>query len=114
MLQFTLLPAAEGMSLEDVVGIIPSFLNEDDLRSAADQINEGYAHGGGWSPMSGWTFNHDTKEITYETSDPEDTPEVYQPLAKSFLRDEEIYIYYGGWTAIVECITSNVAVARLD
>lgn len=31
------------------IGLIPDFLSDHDPRSAAEQFNESYAHGGGWS-----------------------------------------------------------------
>lgn len=36
---------------EDHLGLIPHFLWDTDPRPAIDQINERYAHGGGWKPI---------------------------------------------------------------
>ncbi len=38
------------------LGLIPDFLTEFDPRPAAEQFNEWYAHGGGWSNFQGFTM----------------------------------------------------------
>lgn len=70
----------------DHLGFLPGFLSEDDSRSASEQINENYAHGGGWSPLPGWKLLGDYR-IQYP-GDP-----VLEPLAKAKLRDEVIVFY---------------------
>lgn len=48
MLEFTFIhPKATA----DHVGFIPEFLSEEDPRSAVEQINQNYAHGGGWRDL---------------------------------------------------------------
>jgi hypothetical protein len=38
----------------EMLGYIPSFFSENDPRSAREQINENYQHGGGWRPLKGF------------------------------------------------------------
>lgn len=46
MIEFRLLDGR--YSLDGAVGLIPEFLSDTDPRTAVEQINERYAHGGGW------------------------------------------------------------------
>jgi len=54
------------------LGLLPSFLNENDPRPAAEQFNDRYMFGG-WHPMAGFKMN-----------------------------DELILVYPGDWVAIVQ------------
>lgn len=51
MLDFKLL---DPRVTDEHLGLIPLFLHDADPRPAAEQIDERYAHGGGWRPMSGF------------------------------------------------------------
>lgn len=70
----------------DHLGFLPGFLSEHDPRPAREQINANYAHGGGWSPLPGWT-----KVREYCIKYPGDP--MLRPLAKTKLRDEVIVFY---------------------
>ena len=37
-----------------IVGFLPEFANPDDPRSLQEQVNEAYAHGGGWNSFDGF------------------------------------------------------------
>lgn len=76
-------------------GMIPRFLDAEDLRPAREQLNENYAHGGGWRPMKGFTHLGGGR-LRY-SGDP-----VYVPLASAQLRDELIVVYPSGWVAIFQ------------
>lgn len=103
MLRFNLLhpQAAEAL------GFIPLFLSKDDPRSAKDQFQEAYAHGGGWRPMKGWKLDRTMLEITYP-GDP-----AYKPLAVGFLRDETIVVYHHAWVMILQD-DGSFEIARMD
>ena len=70
----------------EMLGFLPSFLNENDPRPAAQQFDANYQHGGGWQPMEGWTLADDDM-LKY----PGDPPQ--SPLAETRLRDERILFY---------------------
>lgn len=106
MIQFTKLPGKCSWDLDTIVGIIPEFLDERDPRPAAEQIDSGYAHGGGWSPMPKWKLLRSGR--IYYPGDP-----AYQPLASATLRDETILVYQSGITAIIQK-NGKFEVARLD
>jgi hypothetical protein len=80
----------------DLLGYLPFFLSEEDPRSAAAQLDENYAHGGGWHPQDGFTFDPVSWVIRY----PGDPP--HRPLAIARLRDELLLFYPYEYLAIVQ------------
>lgn len=88
----------------DIVGIIPSFLNEDDPRPAREQFNSAYISG--WSPVPGFRMGPD-----YGLRYPDDP--VMMPKAMMKLRKEIILVYESGWVAIIQP-DKSWEVARLD
>lgn len=98
-------------------GFIPTFLDEEDSRSAAEQFNERYAHGGGWSPFQegnvntvstgAFRFLHN-KSLKY----PGDPPVPL--LAEARLHGKEtIRIYDFAWVAILQD-NGDYAIMRMD
>jgi hypothetical protein len=98
VLHFTLKhPGATALHL----GYVPTFLSEDDPRPAAVQINEHYAHGGGWSPMRRGAF----------AALADDPPLAL--IAEARLRDETLRFYEGSWLSITQP-DGSFEVSRLD
>lgn len=89
------------------LGFIPSFLSEYDPRPAREQLDQNYAHGGGWSPMPGWQLQSDGESLRYP-GDP-----VLHPLAEAKLRDETIRFYDCAFVAIFQP-DGSFEVDRLD
>lgn len=75
-------------------GYIPSFLDEDDPRSAVEQIKEKYI--GGWIPMKEFKLNKDTMVLSY----PGDPPFI--PYGILLFRDEKLFIYEGAFVVILQ------------
>ena len=92
--------------VRDLLGLIPSFFRESDPRSAIEQIDEAYAHGGGWRPIPGWTFDAESMEITYGD-------ETYRPFAYATLHGETIFVYPYAWVCVVAA-DGTFQVARID
>jgi hypothetical protein len=92
----------------DMVGFIPSFLDEDDPRPAREQLDAHYGHGGGWRPMQGWDYNFHNRTLRYP-GDPE-----MGPIAEMWLRKEMILVYPHAWVAIVQPDGVSVEIARMD
>lgn len=90
-----------------LLGYIPQFLSHIDPRSAREQLDAGYAHGGGWNPMSGWRLDPTTHSLTY----PGDPP--LHPIAHAELRDEQIFVYPHAWVVIISP-AGDFEVARMD
>jgi hypothetical protein len=77
----------------DHVGFIPTFLDLDDPRPAAEQFQERYVYGG-WRNQSGFKQGNQRYTLTYP-GDP-----TLKPIAAMMLRDEMIMIYDAGYVAI--------------
>lgn len=89
-----------------MLGFIPSFLSEADPRSAREQLDDNYRHGGGWSPFQGFTVLPDGN-LKY----PGDPPT--QLLAEAKLREEVIRFYEHSWVSITQP-DGSVEIAHLD
>jgi hypothetical protein len=75
-------------------GPLPDWLDEKDPRSAAEQINEHYAHGGGWQPFQGHTFNTERQTLDYPGAPP------MRACAAMRLRHELIVMFEFDWVMI--------------
>lgn len=89
------------------LGFIPEFLNEADPRPARAQIDERYAHGGGWRPVDGFTIDDDGS-IRF----PGDAAPL-PPLAQTMLRGEAILFYEHDWLLILQR-DGTFEIARVD
>lgn len=90
----------------DHFGHIPESLSDLDPRSAHEQLDAGYAHGGGWNDFPGFTMG-EGDILTY----PNDPP--YQPIAELLLRDERIILYQYSIIAVVQP-DGSFEVTRMD
>lgn len=95
---------------DEALGLIPQFFNEEDPRSAREQIAANYSFGGGWSPLSGWKMAEDGT-ITYGEGEDQDPP--LKVLSEAKMRDETIRFYAHAWVAIVQP-DGSYEVARID
>lgn len=91
---------------QEHLGLLPYIFRSSDPRPAREQANDRYSHGGGWSPLSGWTID-EAFRITY----PGDSPLL--PLARAQLRDETIILYRHSWVAIIQA-NGSFEVSRMD
>src|SRR5215203_5284045 len=89
----------------DMLGCIPLFLSENDPRPAREQLDTNYSHGGGFTPIPGFTMLPNG-DLSY----PGDPP--LAPLFETKLRDETIRVYHYSWVAIIQPDDSYL-VARL-
>ena len=87
------------------LGYIPEWLDQNDPRSAREQLNSGYAFGG-YRPFNGFTLNPDNS-LKYP-GDP-----ALPARAEYQLRDELVVFYDHAWVAIIQPDRSFV-VARID
>lgn len=93
------------MSSEQL-GELPYMLNSNNPKSAREQLNDGYPHGGGWNPFNGFCLGKNNS-LTY----PGDPP--LKPLAEAKLREETIILYSHSWVAIIQPDRS-FEVCRMD
>ena len=91
----------------ELMGLIPTFLSEANPASAREQLHVNYAHGGGWHPFKGFTYDPTTKTLHYP-GDP-----VVSYISYAHLRDEVIIIFEHAWVAIVQP-DGTYEIARMD
>lgn len=88
------------------LGLLPDMISHHDPRPAKEQLDSNYQHGGGWSPMRGFTLQEDNS-LTY----PGDPP--LPPRAQAKLREELIVFYDYAWVAVIQPDRS-FEVCRMD
>lgn len=93
--------------IDDVVGVIPYWLYEDDEREASEQIDANYQHGGGWRPFKGFVMDFEDYSIKYP-GDPK-----MKPWARAKFRDDLIFVYEAAWVAIVKP-NKTFEISRID
>lgn len=92
----------------DLTGYIPQMLSLLDPRPAVEQLNENYAHGGGWHDFQGFTLvPGDEPKLTY----PGDPPT--HAIAYWELRDELIILFENSWVAVVQP-NGSYRISRMD
>lgn len=96
------------MTLEHL-GLIPSFVSEDDPRPAAEQFDERYKFGG-WRPMDGFKLRRDGSPQNWTLTYPGDP--ALPVLAYAHLRDEIILFFPYSWVAVVSA--DGFEVSRMD
>jgi hypothetical protein len=79
----------------EALGPIPTWLDEDDPRKAAEQLDENYQHGGGWDPFIGFQLQKDGG-IKYP-GDPK-----LMPIAAIRFRAEIVVIFPMAWVMILQ------------
>lgn len=82
------------------LGLIPEFLSEDDPRPAAEQFEENYSHGGGWSPMEKLRVRGKPQDGITALLYPGDPPFI--EVGRTKLRDEWVIVYQYGMVAIIQ------------
>jgi hypothetical protein len=93
-------------SNEEWAGFLPEALRNNDPRSAVEQLDAWYQHGGGWRDFEGFELL-DNDSIAYPGDEP------LRPLAATYLRDEHILLYPGSWVAVVQPDRS-FRISRMD
>lgn len=93
----------------DDLGWLPLMILTSDPRPIREQLDERYAHGGGWSPMGDgrWEFNRDTHRLKYP-GDP-----WMNPLAITKIRDETLILYPYAFVLVLQP-DGSYEVARVD
>ena len=89
----------------EMLGFIPSFMDEADPRPLKEQFQEKYSFGGGWFPIHG--FDRDGTTLKY----PEDPP--LNPLCAIFFKNEVLY-FYPHSLVLIEQENGKWEVARMD
>ena len=80
----------------NALGFLPGFLDERDPRSAREQLNANYTHGGGWQPFEGHVLDYKGAALLY----PGDPP--MQLKGMTMLRNEVILVFQHDWVVILQ------------
>lgn len=92
-----------------MLGMLPSFVNENDDKPLKDQVHRAYAHGGGWNEFEGFKLEKNGR--WYAPCYPEDPP--MKELARITVRDEILSIFEYSWVAVIKK-DGSYNVARID
>ena len=90
-------------------GYLPLMLDERDPRSVQEQLNDSYAHGGGWNSFSGFTLVKRGRE--YALSYPGDP--LMLEVSRAQFRDQLLVLFQYSWLGIIEN-DELLDVARVD
>lgn len=97
----------------EAAGFIPMMLDTENPKSAAEQLHDGYAHGGGWRPFKGFTREQNGTRNQWRLRYVGDQP-MYSITAVQ-MRDEVIVVYEGSWVTVHNVNTPDEFVcARMD
>jgi len=89
----------------DAWGFIPSFLDVNDPRPAAEQFNANYISG--WTPFDGFKFNAELRLLAY-LGDP-----AVREISSMIFRNERIHLFPSAWV-VIEQPDDSWAVSRMD
>jgi hypothetical protein len=92
----------------DLVGFLPTFIDDDDPRPAVTQLDTHYGHGGGWRDMQGFTLNDGIEPTLSYAGDP-----PVHAVAWWKLRDERIILFDSAWVCVVQP-DGSYRIARMD
>lgn len=90
-----------------MLGFVPDFFSNGVDKPAREQLNDNYAHGGGYSEIKGFTFNKENLTLKYP-GDP-----LLQCLARSKLHDEQLFFFDHALLVILQP-SGEWAVTRVD
>ena len=90
------------------LGFLWDILQREDKRPIKEQLEDRYAHGGGYCPFKGFTLDRSTMSLHYP-GDP-----AFKPAAMAIFGAEEVYFYpQGSWLLILQS-DGEFAVTRCD
>jgi hypothetical protein len=101
---------ASGRLYSDV-GVLPQIFLESDPRTAQEQANERYAHGGGWNSFKGFTLGGGDA-AGYSLLYPEDPP--MPELARASFHNQTLVLFAHAWVGIIDSDNNLIDVARMD
>lgn len=90
-------------------GYLPLMLDERDPRSVQEQLNESYAHGGGWNRFSGFVLSK--RGGKYALAYPGDP--LMLEVSRAQFQDQLLVLFQYSWLAIIEN-DELIDVARVD
>ena len=119
----------------EMLGFIPQFLSDMDLRPAGEQFHEAYAHGGGWRPfgVGQWKLTladsstsgpYGASQLRYPGDPPfkvvahtilHEGPTVFIDSDDKLLIPELVLIFEAGpWIVVKPLVGEDFEVSRMD
>ena len=99
-------PGVDAAMAAETIGMIMLWLDEEDPRTAREQLDANYQHGGGWRPFDGFTLQKDGS-IKY----PGDA--ALKPRAGIIFRKELILFFPFAWVMILQK-DGSFEICRMD
>ena len=92
------------------VGWLPIIFQEGDPRTAQEQADDRYSHGGGWMPFEGFKLGNSgsSLNLVYEGDRP------MNELARANFRDQTLVLFEGSWIGLIEADGTLASVSRMD
>jgi hypothetical protein len=91
-----------------LLGFLPEILIEEDERPVKAQLEDRYAHGGGWRPIEGFKLDRMTMVLTF----PGDPPFI--PAAFTQIGDETVVFYPSCSLLMILQPNGDYEVTRVD
>lgn len=107
-------PVLSKWAHQEAAGFLPEIFDENDPRPAAAQIDERYAHGGGWRPNSGFRLRNSHRHNEAILTFPGDPPFREINSSRLPLTGEILILFERGWLAVVQQETGRFEVTRMD
>lgn len=83
----------------NLAGLLPKFADENDPRPIREQLDESYAHGGGWQSFPGFTLRKNGMG-NYSLIYPDDPPR--RELTRAPFRGQLVVLFESEWVGIIE------------
>jgi hypothetical protein len=99
-------PGTDTAKIAETIGPILFWLDEEDPRPAAEQLDENYQHGGGWSPFKGFKLLKNG-DIQYPGDEP------LAPICAAGFRRELLLFYPFAWVMIMQK-NGTFEICRMD
>lgn len=98
------------MSRAEGLGYIPMIIlpEQYDPRPVVDQVNDRYAHGGGWHKFEGFKFNRNARTLSYPGDPPYHAIAMLQASEK-----ERVFVFDYAWVLIDRGL-EDWEVSRMD
>ena len=90
----------------EMLGYLPTFLDDSCLLSAVEQLDMNYQHGGGWDPFPGFVMLLNGN-LKYPGDEPTEL------LFETRLREEVIRFYEHAWVAVIQP-DGSFEISRMD
>lgn len=90
-----------------LAGYLPQIITSADPRPVKEQIADRYAHGGGYRPFTGFTFDPAEGVLKYDGDPP------YTMIAAAVINHERVILFDASWVMIMQS-DGTYEIVRMD